>query len=89
MRQVGKEEGGARGKQKGVLKATVLRSNGLVSLTLESSKERQEKCSGYTNVNEQECEKQIFRRYKRCSRKHFAASFQTNLSFFPPSLSFL
>lgn len=25
---------------------------------------------------------QIFRRYKRYSRKHFAASFQTNLSFF-------
>lgn len=64
MRQVGKsgdKVGGkslARGNQKGFLRARLLQSNGLFSLTSESSKERVEKCSGYTNVNEQECEKQ-------------------------------
>lgn len=42
----------------GFLKARVLQSNGLFSLTLESSEEREENGSGYTNVNEQECEKQ-------------------------------
>lgn len=63
-RQVEKEGGRvggksrARGNQKGFLRARLRHSNGLFSLTLESSKEREEKCSGYTNVNEQECEKQ-------------------------------
>lgn len=59
MRQVGKEgDKVRRGNQKGFLKARLLQSNSLFSLTLESSKEREEKRSGYTNVNEQECEKQ-------------------------------
>lgn len=61
VRKVSDKVGGksrARGNQKGFLKAMVLQSNGLFSLTLESSKEREEKRSGSTNVNEQECEKQ-------------------------------
>lgn len=56
--KVGAGNSRARGNQKGFLKARGLQSNGLFSLTVESSKEREEKRSGYTNVNEQECEKQ-------------------------------